>query len=206
MIPPPGGGRASKERHERPETDKCPRKARDDVHFRTSARRRQEPAIIRHAEPGDAPAVADIYNEYVLHGTATFETEAVPADEMLRRIADISSRFPYLVSERDGRVEGYAYASAWKERAAYRHTWETAVYVASSSVGQGIGSRLMSRLIEECREAGCHVLVACITHGNEPSCALHRKFGFRQAAFFAKVGVKFGLRLDVTDWELILRP
>ena len=65
---------------------------------------------------------------------------------------------------------------------------------------------MMSRLIEECRKSGCYVLIACITHGNEASYALHRKLGFEQVAFFEKVGTKFGKRLDVTDWELILRP
>lgn len=162
--------------------------------------------MIRHAEPGDAKAVADIYNEYVLHSVATFETEAVPANEMGRRIADISSRFPYLVFEKDGRVIGYAYARMWQERAAYCHTWETAVYVSSASVRQGIGRQLMSLLIEECRNSDCHVLIACITRGNESSCTLYRKLGFEQVAFFKKVGVKFGKRLDVTGWELVLRP
>ena len=64
----------------------------------------------------------------------------------------------------------------------------------------------MSRLIEECQKSDCYVLIACITHGNESSYALHRKLGFEQVAFFEKVGTKFGKRLDVTDWELILRP
>lgn len=92
------------------------------------------------------------------------------------------------------------------ERAAYCHTWETTVYISSSSARQGIGRLLMSRLIEECRKSDCYVLIACITHGNESSYALHRKLGFEQVAFFEKVGTKFGKRLDVTDWELILRP
>ena len=162
--------------------------------------------MIRYAKLSDAKAIADIYNEYILHSVATFETEAVSEDEMRRRIADISSQFPYLVFEKDGQVVGYAYAHLWQERAAYCHTWETTVYVSSSSARQGIGRLLMSRLIEECRKSDCHGLIACITHGNESSYALHRKLGFKQVAFFEKVGTKFGKRLDVTDWELILRP
>ena len=162
--------------------------------------------MIRYAKLSDAKAIADIYNEYILHSVATFETEAVSEDEMRRRIADISSRFPYLVFEKDGQVIGYAYAHLWQERAAYCHTWETTVYISSSSARQGIGRLLMSRLIEECRKSDCYALIACITHGNESSYALHRKLGFEQVAFFEKVGTKFGKRLDVTDWELILRP
>ena len=89
-------------------------------------------------------------------------------------------------SKKDGQVIGYAYAHLWQERAAYCHTWETTVYISSSSARQGIGRLLMSRLIEECRKSDCYVLIACITHGNESSYALHRKLGFEQVAFFRK--------------------
>ena len=71
--------------------------------------------MIRYAKLSDAKAIADIYNEYILHSVATFETEAVSEDEMYRRIADISSRFPYLVFEEGGQVIGYAYAHLWQE-------------------------------------------------------------------------------------------
>ena len=162
--------------------------------------------MIRHAKTNDARAIADIYNEYVLHSVATFETEAVTETEMRRRITDISASFPYLVAEKDGRILGYAYAHLWQERAAYRYTWETTVYVSSQALHQGIGLSLMAQLIEACRRPDCHVLIACITHGNAASYALHDKLGFKQVAYYEKVGEKFGLRLDVTNWELILQP
>ena len=162
--------------------------------------------MVRQATPDDAEAIADIYNEYVLHSVATFETKAVSEKEMRRRIYSILSRFPYLVWEENGKICGYAYAHLWQERAAYGHTWETSVYVAPTSLHRGIGQQLAERLIADCRAAGCHVLIACITHGNEASCALHRKLGFKQVAFYEKVGIKFGQRLDVTDWELVLQP
>lgn len=163
--------------------------------------------MIRNVTPDDAAPIAGIYNEYVLRSVATFETEEVATAQMRERIMQISEHYPYLVYEMDQQVVGYAYAHAWRERAAYRYTWETTVYVDSRFVRQGIGSQLLAALIDECRHRGeCYALVACITGGNIASCDLHRKAGFRKVSQFEKVGVKFSLRLDVTDWELLLRP
>lgn len=161
--------------------------------------------MIRKATIKDAKAVADIYNEYVANSDATFETDPVSEKEMAARIAEISASFPYLAYETDGgEIAGYCYAHAWKERAAYADTWENAVYLSPAHTGKGIRRILMERLIEECRNNGCHALIACITAGNEASGALHIKLGFRQASHFRGVGFKFGRRLDVTDYELLL--
>lgn len=159
---------------------------------------------IRPVTPQDAAAIAAIYNEYVLKTDISFETEALSAEEMRGRILDISADFPYLVFEEEGRVLGYCYAHAWKERAAYSRTLETTIYLAPEAQGRGIGTRLMGRLIEACREGGFHALVACITGGNEPSIALHRRLGFRQVSCFPQVGRKFGRWLDVVDLQLML--
>ena len=161
--------------------------------------------MIRKATIKDAKAVADIYNIYVANSDATFETEPVSEKEMAARISEISARFPYLAYETDdGKIAGYCYAHTWKERAAYADTWENAVYLSPAHTGKGIGKLLMERLIDECRNNGCHALIACITTGNEASDALHIKLGFRQASRFREVGFKFGRRLDVTDYELLL--
>lgn len=159
---------------------------------------------IRNAKVSDAAAIAEIYNHYVLGSAVTFETEAVTPDGMAARIRAISQHHPYLVHEEDDRVTGYCYAHAWKERAAYRHTLETTVYVAATERGKGVGERLMRELIRRCRTAECHALVACITGGNEASEALHRKLGFLKVSHFGQVGRKFGRWLDVVDYELLL--
>lgn len=98
------------------------------------------------------------------------------------------------------------YGVSWKERAAYRHTLETTVYLASEYQGKGIGKQLMQTLINECRHRGYHALIACITEGNEASNSLHQKLGFKQVSHFEKVGLKFDRWLDVFDYELILTP
>ncbi|MCD7923499.1 MAG: N-acetyltransferase family protein [Bacteroides sp.] len=161
--------------------------------------------MLRRVELEDAKAITAIYNEYVIHSVATFDTEPLH-EEMRSRIAAIAARFPYFVYEEEGEIVGYCYAHPWKEKAAYAHTLETTVYLSPGQVGRGIGKLLMKRLIEECRRDGYHALVACITETNEASNALHLGLGFKQVSHFEKVGLKFGRWLDVMDYELLLLP
>ena len=95
--------------------------------------------MIRRVELKDTGDITEIYNEYVVNSIVTFETEAVSEAEMYVRISEISSHYPYFVYEVDGRVVGYCYAHAWKERAAYKYTLETAVYLSPEYSGKGIG-------------------------------------------------------------------
>ena len=160
--------------------------------------------MIRRVTEADAAAIATIYNEYVLHTTISFETEAVSTQKMRERILTLSQHFPWFVWEEDGTILGYCYAHPWKERAAYAHTWETTVYLAKPAQRQGIGMQLMQKLIQACRATGCRALIACITHNNTPSARFHEKLGFRQVSHFTGVGFKFGQMLDVSDYELQL--
>ncbi len=160
--------------------------------------------MIRPAELSDAAAIADIYNGYITESVASFETEPLSVDEMRRRMEEISGSFPYFVFVCNGELAGYCYAHPWKERAAYCRTLETTIYLAPGFEGRGIGTQLMERLIEACREQGYTALIACITGGNEASQQLHRKLGFKQVSQFEKVGYKFGQYLDVTDFQLLL--
>lgn len=163
--------------------------------------------MIRQATPQDAPAIAAIYNEYVEHSTVTFETVPVTEGEMRARIeATIAARYPYFVYEagKDGSVAAYCYAHRWKERAAYGHTWETTVYVSSAHRRQGIGRKLMERMIEESRRRDVRALIACVTGENVASAALHLALGFKQVSRFEAVGLKFGRWLDIMDYELLL--
>lgn len=160
--------------------------------------------MIREITVQDAPAIAKIYNEYVQNSVISFETEPVSVPEMRRRIEEISARYPYLVYEEAGIIVGYCFAHGWKTRAAYSRTWETTVYVDATAQGKGIGSELMRLLIERCRMAGAHALVACITGSNEKSIMLHQRLGFQRVSNFRQVGMKFGRWLDVVDFQLLL--
>ena len=160
--------------------------------------------MIRQVKLQDSKVIVDIYNEYIVHSVATFETEYLHEDEMQSRIAKISADFPYWVCEKDNKVVGFSFAHPWRQQAAYKYTLETTVYVSSDYVGMGVGKALMERLIEECRQRGYHALIACITSENEPSKSLHLKLGFKQVSIFKQVGTKFGRWLDVIDYELLL--
>lgn len=160
--------------------------------------------MIRKARPDDASAIATIYNEYVLHSVITFDTEPVTELSMRSLIKSVMNAHPFFVYEKDGTVKGFCYAHTWKTKAAYRQTWETTLYLAPDVRHQGIGTRLMLRLIEDSKRFGCRALIACITEGNEISEALHQKLGFRKVSHFEKVGFKFGRFLDVVDYELVL--
>lgn len=161
--------------------------------------------IIRRATPDDASGIAAIYSRYVSETTVSFELIPPSVSEMRRRIIDISSSHPYLVAlTPDGDVAGYCYAHPWKERPAYSRTWETTIYLDMDSTGKGLGRELMSRLITQCRQLGCHALIACITAENTGSITFHSSLGFTKVSHFHQVGHKFGRYLDVIDMELIL--
>lgn len=133
--------------------------------------------MIRNVSLRDAKAIVDIYNEYVVNSVATFETEPLRVEEMDGRIAGISASYPYLVYVDHDEVVGYCYAHAWKEKAAYKYTLETTVYLSSRYKGKGIGRQLMERLIEECRAGGYHALIACITEGMRLAARCMRSWG-----------------------------
>ena len=160
--------------------------------------------MIRPVTLHDASDVAAIYNEYIAHSTSTFDVNLLTKEDMRQRISDISMRNPYFVYEENGKVEGYCYAHAWKEKEAYSRTLETTVYLSPAFSGKGIGRQLMQRLTDECRRRGVHALIACITSENTASCNFHASLGFRQVSSFKEVGMKFGRWLDVADYELIL--
>jgi phosphinothricin acetyltransferase len=160
---------------------------------------------IRSAEPRDAVAIAEIYNHYVSGWVVTFEEQPVAAAEIAQRIADVhSASLPWLVAEDSGRISGYAYATAWKSRSAYRFAVEVTVYVAPDCAGRGIGSLLYEKLIPTLKDQGMHTVMGAIALPNDISVALHEKFGFRKVAHFDQVGFKFDRWIDVGYWQRIL--
>ena len=160
--------------------------------------------MIRAARTNDATAIAEIYNHYVRHTVVTFEEVPVDVKEMAQRILDVSERLPWLVWEDSGAVVGWAYATPWKPRSAYRFSVETTVYVAASHQRRGVGDALYSKLIEELRARKLHSAVGGIALPNEGSVALHEKLGFKKIAHFAEVGRKQDCWVDVGYWQLIL--
>ena len=158
--------------------------------------------MIRAATEDDAESIARIYNYYVEHTVVTFEETPVSAAEMASRMSDDGSGLPRFVYESGGAVCGYAYASKWIGRCAYRHSVECSVYLDHNEVGKGIGGELYQRLLKDLEEKSYHVVIGGIALPNPASVALHEKFGFEKVAHFKQVGWKFGQWIDVGYWQL----
>jgi len=153
---------------------------------------------VRPAAVEDIAAIQVIYAHHVLHGLASFEIEPPPVAEMRQRFDAVrAGGFPYLVAVEGDAVLGYAYASAYRARPAYRYTVEDSVYVAADAAGRGVGRQLLSRLIAECERAGCRQMLAVIgDSANAASIGLHRACGFTMAGTLHAVGFKFGRWVD----------
>ncbi|WP_447730116.1 arsinothricin resistance N-acetyltransferase ArsN1 family B [Pseudoxanthomonas suwonensis] len=161
---------------------------------------------IRSATPEDAAAIAAIYNPYVAGTCITFETEPVAAAEMATRISEtLDGGLPWLVAEEAGTILGYAHASRWKGRCAYRYSVETTVYLDQARTGRGIGKALYSPLLDGLRKAGLHAAIGGIALPNEASVALHERLGFQNVARFREVGFKQDRWVDVGYWQLMLQ-
>lgn len=160
---------------------------------------------IRSAHPADAAAIAAIYNHYVTTTAITFEESEVDAEEMAARITKvISSKLPWLVLEQDGQVLGYAYASKWKERSAYRFSVESSIYLHRDARGKGHARPLYQHLFTLLRQSGVHLVIGGVALPNEASVGLHEKMGFQPVGAFREVGRKFGRWIDVGYWQLRL--
>ena len=161
---------------------------------------------LRPAKPSDIPAITAIYQPAVLEGTASFELEPPSEEEMLRRFKTITDAgYPYFVAELDGRIAGYAYASAYRTRPGYRFTVENSVYIAPDAQGKGIGRVLLAAVIDACTATGFRLMVAVIgDSANFASISLHRRAGFTFCGTIHSVGFKFGRWLDSVIMQLPL--
>ena len=168
---------------------------------------RKAAPIVRRAGADDAAATAAIYAHHVAHGTASFDTEPRSEADMAARIQECGARgWPFLVAEADGEVIGYAYATQFRDRPAYRSTCENSVYIAPDAIGQGVGTHLLAALIEASERAGFRQMIAVVGGGEPASVALHLKAGFREAGRMESVGRKHGRWLDTVYLQRPLGP
>ncbi len=164
---------------------------------------------IRDARPEDLGDITALYGREVLNGTATFELEPPTRDEMARRFAAVRRHdLPWLIAEIDGGFAGYAYASPFRPRPAYRYGVEGSIYVEEAARGHGVGRALLGAMIARARSMGLRHVIGAISDSDTSaaSIALHRALGFREAGVYRQVGWKFGRWLDVTLMQLDLAP
>ena len=156
---------------------------------------------IRLATEADAPAVAELYNWYVRHSTATFQYAPATVEEMRANIAGVLAGAPFLVAETaSGMLAGYACAHPYHAREAYAWSVETTIYCSPDFVGQGVGRRLYAPLLALLREQGYCRAAALLARPNPESEAFHRAMGFRKVGCEPQAGFKFGRWLGVTTW------
>lgn len=162
---------------------------------------------LRAAAFPDAAAIAEIYAPYVTASAVSFETEPPDAAAIGARIAAARDAYPWLVAVNEGDVVlGYAYASAFRPRPAYRYTVETTVYVARDAQRRGVGGALYRALIATLEAQRYVQAIAAITLPNPASVALHEGLGFGPAGVYRQVGYKVGGWHDVGLWQRALAP
>jgi L-amino acid N-acyltransferase YncA len=163
---------------------------------------------IRDATPDDIAGIQAVYAHHVLQGLGTFETTPPGVEEMQRRHAQVTADgFPYLVAEDAGRILGFAYANHFRTRTAYRNTVEDSIYVAADAMGRGVGTGLLSALVERCAALGLRQMLAVIgDSGNAGSIGVHRRCGFEHTGVLKAVGRKFDRWVDVVIMQRALGP
>jgi phosphinothricin acetyltransferase len=164
-------------------------------------------AKVRPAAVGDLDAIAGIFAHYVTGSTLTFEEEPPTVTQWLQRLHSLAEYgLPFLVAEAGGTVAGYAYASPWRPKPAYRHTVEDSIYLAPAHRGKGLGRLLLDALLAACAAAGSRQVIAVIADTGDPaSVALHRACGFTEAGRLSGVGYKHGRWIDTVLLQRAVR-
>ena len=160
----------------------------------------------RPVTAADAEAIHAIYAPIVETSAISFELEPPSVEEMAARIERTIANYPWIASiDDDGALAGYAYASAFRSRPAYRFTVETSIAIAPAHRGRGLALPLYEALMQELTRRDFHAAIAVIAMPNDASVALHKRAGFRRVGVLQEVGLKFDQWRDVEIWERLLR-
>jgi L-amino acid N-acyltransferase YncA len=161
---------------------------------------------VRDLRAEDLSAVTEIYADAVSNGTASYELMPPDFEEMRSRFRALKEKgYPYLAAvDPGGQLLGYAYASAFRTRPAYRWLVEDSIYIHPSARGRGVGKALLSRLLDQCEALGFRQMVAVIGGASEASMAVHRSCGFELVGRMSGTGFKHGSWLDTVFMQKTL--
>jgi len=161
---------------------------------------------LRDATPADLFAITEIYRDSVLNGTASYEITPPDQAEMTARFHTIKDKgYPYIAAEsEDGTLLGYAYASAFRTRPAYRWLVEDSIYLAPEARGRGVGKALLKELLLRCETLGFRQMVAVIGGASPASVAVHKSLGFEMTGTMRGTGFKHGKWLDTAFMQIAL--
>lgn len=161
--------------------------------------------MIRKAIEKDVPYILEIYNEAILHDTATFDLEPKTLEDRMQWFQKHHGIHPLIVYEKDEKVIAYASLSTYRAKEAYDGSVELSIYVHKDYRGTGVGNELMEAIIKVAKEIkGIHTIISVITGGNEISNKIHEKFGFCYCGTVKEAGIKFGKYLDIVTYQLML--
>ena len=171
----------------------------------------KEKICVRAATPEDGVQLLEIYTPFVISedsslSNVSFELEAPSLAEFRQRIVAISTKYPYLVAEQDGKLLGYVYCHPYRERLAYQRSVEVTIYLAPAGQGRGIGRLLYEAMEKILCLQGITMAYSCITVGNEHSIKMHEALGYRLIGTFSNSGFKNGQWLDTVWMEKHLQP
>jgi phosphinothricin acetyltransferase len=161
--------------------------------------------IIRPILPADLAAIAEIYNDEIATGTATFDTEPRSVEDIRAWLLNRGKQFPSLVGVLGDQVIGFSALYPWSPRKAYDITAENTVYLRKDRRGHGWGEALLRAALDAGREAGIHSVLARISAGNDASEKLHERLGFVKVGTMKEVGRKFDRLLDVHLMQLVFK-
>lgn len=168
---------------------------------------------IRFATVSDAEKILDIYAPYVTGTAITFEYSVPSLEDFRARIKNISAEYPYLVAVKDGEIVGYAYASKFYGREAYRHVAETSIYIKASENGKGIGKALYAALESILVKQNVFTLYACIAFTDrddeylpKASPLFHEHLGYKRIGIHENCGYKFDRWYSVAWYEKSIAP
>jgi len=158
--------------------------------------------IFRNFAWSDVPAITAIYRHAVETSVATFDTEAPGEAAMAEKFGRmLELGHPVIIAEAEGKTIGYAYASTYRPRPAYRFTAEDSIYLAPEAQGKGLGSALLGRLLEQSKAFGFRQMLAVITAERANSIRLNEKHGFRLIGRYEALGYKFDRWLDIVHLQ-----
>lgn len=158
--------------------------------------------ILRPFAWSDIPAITAIYRHYVETSAITFDTEPPGEEAIAEKYAGLRRLgHPLIIAERGGRTIGYAYASVYRPRAAYRFTAEDSIYLDPEETGRGLGRLLLTELLAQSKAFGFRQMLAVITADTANSVRLHEKFGFEHVGYYRAVGFKFDRWHDIVHLQ-----
>ncbi|MGX9349660.1 N-acetyltransferase family protein [Shimia sp. W99] len=157
---------------------------------------------LRQAKPGDAAAIARIWNREIRDGVSTFNSVEKPVEEVAGLIA--ARPGAWVVAELEGVVAGFATWAQFRGGVGYAHSFEHTVHLDAVARGRGVGRALMAAAEEGARQDGAHVLVAGISGENAAGIAFHEAMGFRHVGRMPEVGRKFGRWMDLILMQKML--